>query len=67
MSGSLALTAFKALLVVIPWVIQTVRDGHIRTASQEEVLTALKSHLQARVNRAKQMRDDETMGDPYAK
>lgn len=67
MGGSVALLAFKALLVVIPWVISAVRDGSIRTASQEEVLNALKAKMQARVDRAKRLRDDDSMGDPYAK
>lgn len=67
MSTAQVLMVLKALMVLLPLVVNAVRDGRVRAASQQEVLDALLGKIGDRVDNAKRARDDDSLPDPYAK
>lgn len=48
----------KALAVILPAIINAIRDGRIRTAAQDEVLTALTRKIEDRLNAAKAVKQE---------
>lgn len=43
---------FKALLIVVPWLVDAIKKGEIRNASQEELQLAIQSRFSKRVDAA---------------
>lgn len=63
MSVANALLVLKALMTLVPFVVEAVRDGRIRAASQQEVLDAVVAKIKARADRARRARDDPNAPD----
>lgn len=63
MTAANALLVLKALMTLIPWVVEAVRDGKIRASSQQEVLDALVTKIKARADRARAARNDPNAPD----
>jgi hypothetical protein len=59
----------KAVLTILPIIVQAVRDGRIRKAAEDEVLAELQRAHKARVDAAAAARDDVLAGrvpvDPH--
>lgn len=60
-------TVIKAVLVILPAIIDMVRNGKVKEATLDEVLKGLEGRLNARIQRAKEAEKDipDEADDPY--
>lgn len=58
------LLIFKAILTVLPFIVEAVRDGRIKEGAKDEVLRELASLQKARVDAAAAARDAVKHGLP---
>jgi hypothetical protein len=58
-----AMLVLKALTMLIPFVVEAVRNGKIRAASQQEVLDVVAAKIKERADRARSARDDPNAPD----
>ena len=56
------LLVIKAVLTILPMIVQAVRDGRIKEGAENEVLSALEKEHRARVDAAVAARDDVMSG-----